>query len=262
MLRAIQIQVLMALISVLIGCKPSEVNTSGEETTGMEERSWQVPVHLRGLLEREERQRNRPPTQNELWVGLEDRSKLISEITKDETFTGIFEHGYGIPFADGAFVRYCPNRGELTVRHDAGRLDEMDQILQSLGPLDHDRIDEAIFRPMGAMLMDGGERFAGMATSQWHVSEEVIQAIRADTDSPSPESNPFFDASAPPAPPSHKTVREVFARAGVAFPEGASIEYDPETETITAVNNHFDSVRIEGLLLMYVVKVAEAQESP
>ncbi len=240
------------LASILLSCAPKDVQLGG-----LEERSWQVSANLYELLMNEEKRRLRESGQ---MVDLFEGGGAV-DVFPPDTLPGIFDVCFNIPFPKEASLRFSPNDGELVVSHYPEQLDQLDEFIRSLGSMDRIMIDRKMFHPKGAMVINGGDDSEGLATRKWHCAKEVIEALIALRQELSSQSNPFVDPSDPPPPPPKLTLRQEFMRWGIAFPEGASIAYHPESEILTSVHHLTDAARVELLLLHAAFKLSEEQAS-
>ena len=229
------------------------------ETDGLEERAWQVPANFYDLLVNEEKRREerRLRDNNQLPDIFEGGATM--DMFPPETLPGVLDVYFNIPLPKEASLRFSPNDGELVVRHYPEQLDQLDELIRSLGPMDRIMIDRKMFHTKGAMVISGGFLPEGMVTRRWYCAKEVLEAMIADRLALSSESNPFVDPSNPrPAPPK-LTLKQEFMRCGIAFPEGASIAYDPDSEILTCAHQMPDLAWIELLLLHMAFKLTEEQ---
>jgi hypothetical protein len=176
-----------------------------------------------------------------------------------------FEQQFGIPFPAGTTTRFSPNRGELLVKNTGARLEMIDKLVTSLGTMEMFVLDEALFSPVGTLVLNGGLFPTGLWKQQWHVAPEVMDALIAKSyyeEEVPPD--PFAEEKTGPKPKEENpakdwTIEELFLKNGLEIPPEGSVTYDPATGILTSVNTEATNLYTEMLFLNTAISICKAK---
>jgi hypothetical protein len=179
----------------------------------------------------------------------------------------LLESYYEIRFPSGTSAYFSPNRGELVVRQTADGIAEIEALLNSLGPMESFVLDENLFRPIGNLVLNGGEYPSGLATRKWHVAPEVMDAFLDSTEIQAEHDvDPFADRTEASQPMQgevrQRTLSEALGEFGIAVGDGALVVYDRDSATVTSVNTESNAFYTEIVLLDSAIAVSRESAKP
>jgi hypothetical protein len=223
-------------------------------------RKWKVPADFmqqfyRGPLE---------PAEEGLPVD-PFAGKVIGSCVFYDSLPVSFEQQFGIPFPAGTTITFSPNRGELVVKNTRERLEMIDKLVASLETMEMFVLDEALFSPVGSLVLNGGPFPTGLGKQQWRVAPEVIDALVAKSyyvEEVPPD--PFAEEKTGPKlkeenPAKDWTIKELFQKNGLEIPPEGSVTYDPASGMLTSVNTETATLYTEMLFLNTAISIRKAK---
>lgn len=174
-----------------------------------------------------------------------------------DTLPRMIEQRAGIANATDSKVEFSPYKGELVVTDTRPNLNKVDLLVKSMGAMHPFLLDEKLFKPQGAFLLNRRSLSDKLVERTWHIHPSVMDRFLEDSDRPI-EPDPFANGKEEKVVPAReRPLSNLLAERGLAFPLGSSISYNRAAESLKSINTDLNAFWIEIVFFEIAVSMGQ-----